>query len=160
MQNCLIHSYILIKCIVICFRFYEEYYANGENNLFQFFQTYNPPITPEHHTCVGLGLTLLNRLSTLESKFPSLISRLHLVSCEEAVDDIHCYVSKDPDPTATEKEHVLVALHVEIAGRKGLMLLDPGYHIARVVTVMQDELYPHTGNWLDTVHNVYQSIYN
>jgi len=25
------------------------------------------------------------------------------------------------------------------------MLLDPGYHVARVITVMADKLYPHTG---------------
>ena len=25
------------------------------------------------------------------------------------------------------------------------MLLDPGYHIARVITVMEDKIYPHTG---------------
>ncbi|CAK9799085.1 hypothetical protein ANTQUA_LOCUS1853 [Anthophora quadrimaculata] len=25
------------------------------------------------------------------------------------------------------------------------MLLDPGYHVARVITVMEDKLYPHTG---------------
>jgi hypothetical protein len=46
---------------------------------------------------------------------------------------------------SVEKEHVLVALRVDVAGRPGTLLLDPGYHIARVITVMADNLYPHTG---------------
>lgn len=108
-------------------------------------RTYQPLITPEHHTCVGLGLALLNKLADLQHRFPGLASRIYLASCEEAVDDVSCYVKEKPDPSIVEKEHVMVALKLEIAGRKGLLLLDPGYHVARVVTVMEDELYPHTG---------------
>lgn len=40
---------------------------------------------------------------------------------------------------------MLVCLRIEIDKRRGVMLLDPGYHVARVITVMADKLYPHTG---------------
>lgn len=57
-----------------------------------------------------------------------------------------CYLSVEkPDAASTEKEHVLVGLKLNIAGRLGIFLLDPGYHIARVITVMGDQLYPHSG---------------
>lgn len=81
----------------------------------------------------------------LEGRFPGLIERLYLASCEECVDDIISYASELPDPYDSEKEHVLVALKLNIAGRPGILLLDPGYHIGRAVTVMQDCCYPHTG---------------
>lgn len=44
-----------------------------------------------------------------------------------------------------EKEHVLLAMKVEVDGRSGVLLCDPGYHVGRVVTVMGDGVYPHTG---------------
>lgn len=46
-----------------------------------------------------------------------------------------------------EKEHVLLALKVNVQGRVGILLCDPGYHVARVITVMRDRTYPHTGNF-------------
>ena len=55
------------------------------------------------------------------------------------------YVGGPPAADSGEKEHVLVCLKIEINGRRGIMLLDPGYHIARVITVMADKMYPHTG---------------
>uniref|UniRef100_A0A1B6KF53 Uncharacterized protein n=1 Tax=Graphocephala atropunctata TaxID=36148 RepID=A0A1B6KF53_9HEMI len=123
-------------------------------------RTYQPPITPEHHTCVGLGLTLLDRLRALDHRFPGLASRVYLVSCEETVDDIVSYVHDDPHPPSVEKEHVMVALKLNIAGRRGLLLLDPGYHIARVVTVMEDELYPHTGWFMQAQEEHCRKDYN
>lgn len=39
----------------------------------------------------------------------------------------------------------MVALQIEICGRGGIILLDPGYQIGRVITVMNDQKYPHTG---------------
>lgn len=48
-----------------------------------FFRNYQPPITPEHHTCVGLGLELLQRLRLLRKKFPDVAGKFYLVSCEE-----------------------------------------------------------------------------
>lgn len=44
-----------------------------------------------------------------------------------------------------EKEHVLLALTFEIDERNGVLLCDPGYHVGRVITVMCDGVYPHTG---------------
>lgn len=128
-----------------CLRFYNEFKNSKETHLAHFMLAYQPPITPEHHTCVGLGLALLNKLKALDHRFPGLASRTYVVSCEEAVEDIVTYVKEDPDPTLVEKEHIMIALKLKIADRKGLLLLDPGYHVARVVTVMEDELYPHTG---------------
>jgi len=63
----------------------------------------------------------------------------------QSIDDVDGYVREEPCRTSVEKEHVLVALRVEVAGRPGILLLDPGYHIARAITVMSDGLYPHTG---------------
>lgn len=151
------HNYNTVGNFV---RFYEEFRASRESSLIHFYRQYTPPITSEHHTCVGLGLELLTRLTALEERFPGLSSQLHLVSCEEAVDNIDLYTSCDPDPKTTEKEHVLVVLHLEVAGRNGVMLLDPGYHVARVVTVMQDELYPHTGWFRQSDENQCRKDYN
>ncbi|XP_063829713.1 uncharacterized protein LOC135079015 [Ostrinia nubilalis] len=39
----------------------------------------------------------------------------------------------------------MVGVLVRLAGRAGLLLADPGYHVPRVVTVMADRAYPHTG---------------
>lgn len=55
-----------------------------------------------------------------------------------------------PDVNVVEKEHVAVCLRIQIgtgigAVRSGYLLLDPGYHVSRVVTIMEDKLYPHTG---------------
>lgn len=49
-----------------------------------------------------------------------------------------------------EKEHVAVCLQIQIGlgigvERYGYLILDPGYHVSRVVTIMEDKLYPHTG---------------
>jgi len=60
-----------------------EYEASGFTQLEQFFREYCPPITPEHHTCVGLGLELLKKLWLLDTKFPGLASKFYVISCEE-----------------------------------------------------------------------------
>lgn len=39
----------------------------------------------------------------------------------------------------------MVAMQIEINGRGGVILLDPGYQVGRVITVMIDQQYPHTG---------------
>ncbi|CAG7733749.1 unnamed protein product [Allacma fusca] len=69
---------------------------------------------------------------------------------EHVIETLDSYVGNvPPDKSTVEKEHVLVCLQIRIetAGkvRKGFLLLDPGYHVSRVVTVMEDGLYPHTG---------------
>lgn len=53
--------------------------------------------------------------------------------------------SLDTVAYSLEKEHVLLALTFEIDGRNGVLLCDPGYHVGRVITVMCDGVYPHTG---------------
>ncbi|XP_074113916.1 uncharacterized protein LOC141536979 [Cotesia typhae] len=111
----------------------------------RFYQKYQPLITHKHHTCVGLGFELLSRLSKLDDRFPGIANGLYLVSCEETIGDIEGYVGGPPAADSGEKEHVLVCLKIEINNRRGVLLLDPGYHVARVITVMGDKMYPHTG---------------
>ncbi|KAK0175448.1 hypothetical protein PV327_009196 [Microctonus hyperodae] len=111
----------------------------------RFYQKYQPLITRKHHTCVGLSFELLSRLSLLNDRFPGIANGLYLVSCEETIGDIEGYVGGPPAADSGEKEHVLVCLKIEINGRRGVLLLDPGYHVARVITVMVDKHYPHTG---------------
>lgn len=70
-----------------------------------------------------------------------------MASCEENVEALAEYVTNGRflDAYAVEKEHVLLALKFDLGGRQGILLSDPGYHIGRVVTVMMDKAYPHTG---------------
>ncbi|XP_008205348.3 uncharacterized protein LOC100118472, partial [Nasonia vitripennis] len=126
-------------------RFYRDFKKSGESNLEHFYRKYQPLIVNERHTCVGLGFELLRRLCGLNKRFPGLASGLYLVSCEETIGDIASYVGGPPAADSGEKEHVLVCLKIEINNRRGIMLLDPGYHVARVITVMADKQYPHTG---------------
>lgn len=126
-------------------KFYKDYIASGETVLERFYHKYQPLITREHHTCVGLGFELLYRLKCLNKRFPGIASGFYLVSCEETIDNVANYVGGPPAADSGEKEHVLVCLKIKIGGRQGVMLLDPGYHVARVITIMEDKLYPHTG---------------
>lgn len=64
-------------------RFYTDYIASGEDALDRFYRKYQPLITQEHYTCVGLGFELLHRLKGLNNRFPGIASGLYLVSCEE-----------------------------------------------------------------------------
>ncbi|KAK6617008.1 hypothetical protein RUM44_005365 [Polyplax serrata] len=131
-------------------RFYSEFNRSGETNVGTFFRRYIPPITSDHHTCVGLGMELLQKLRHLENKFPKLKNKFYLVSCEEAIDNLDGYISTDPRVSTSEKEHILVALKIIIGSRSGILLLDPGYHVARVITVMRDQMYPNTGWFLQS----------
>lgn len=63
----------------------------------------------------------------------------------QTIGDIAGYVGGPPAADSGEKEHVLLCLKIKINGRRGVLLLDPGYHVARVITVMADQKYPHTG---------------
>lgn len=114
-----------------------------------FYISYSPRITPEHHTCVGLALELWNRLHQLDYNFAGVSEYFFLVSCEEDIEGLSEYTALsdrlDTAAYALEKEHVLLCLKFEINSRQGLLLCDPGYHVGRVVTVMHDKLYPHTG---------------
>ncbi|CAK1555532.1 unnamed protein product [Leptosia nina] len=126
---------------------YDEF-NKTRSSLFDLFHKYSPPIRSKKHTCVGLGIELIRRLRVLDKKFRGFTAAMSLVSCEEAVVDVHDYVTCGPGPESVvtaEKEHVMVAIQVVVDGRPGVMLADPGYHVPRIVTVMSDRAYPHTG---------------
>uniref|UniRef100_A0A1E1VXK8 Uncharacterized protein n=1 Tax=Pectinophora gossypiella TaxID=13191 RepID=A0A1E1VXK8_PECGO len=128
---------------------YDAYMASPDPALHEFFQKYNPPIRPKKNTCVGLGMEVMKKLKVLEKDFPGITKSMMLVSCDENIEDLVDYATSFPGPQGflieTEKDHVMAAIHVRIAGRPGVFLSDLGYHISRVVTVMADRCYPHTG---------------
>jgi len=127
---------------------YESYQRRTDQTatLEDLYRDYTPPITDKHHTCVGLGLDLTRRILQLEEAYPGIRSSLFLSSCEENIGNVNRYVSTPtPDTRTSEKEHVVVSLKFELQGRVGVILLDPGYHVAHPVIVMEDMLYPHTG---------------
>lgn len=124
--------------------FYASFKASKSTDLRAYFQSYTPPINRRHHMCVSLAMEIVHRLS---ESCPQLADHLYLVSCEEAVESIQPYIlnCKDNAMYNLEKEHSLAAMRINVAGRDGLLILDPGYHVARAVTVMKDQCYPHTG---------------
>lgn len=138
---------------------YQQFKASTSDSLEEFFHRYEPPVTAQHHTCVGLALELWCRLHKLETRFAGLTESLYLVSCEECVEALPEYVDVgdhlDVVADTLEKEHVLLALKINVAGRTGVLLCDPGYHVARVVTVMKDKAYPHTGNYIFAIYIKY-----
>ena len=89
---------------------------------------------------------MTKRILELEDGFPGIRSALFLASCEEDIGNVNRYVSTPtPDTRTSEKEHVVVSLKFSLQGRIGVILLDPGYHVAHPVIVMEDKLHPHTG---------------
>ncbi|KAL1497926.1 hypothetical protein ABEB36_008806 [Hypothenemus hampei] len=128
---------------------YENFKKSQVRSAIEFFHMYTPRITKEHHTCVGLALELRNRLKKLETSYPNLQKHVSIVSCEEEIGSVDVYTAFrdtfDTMPSTLEKEHCLMCLKFEINDRTGVLLCDPGYHVARVVTVMSDKTYPHTG---------------
>lgn len=74
---------------------------------------------------------------------------LFVVSYEKDIGNVNRYIeyvsTPTPDTRTSEKEHVVIALNIELEGRIGVLILDTGYHVARPVIVMEDGLYPHTG---------------
>lgn len=124
--------------------FYASFKASKTTDLRAYFQSYTPPINRRYHMCVSLAMEIVQRLS---ESCPQLADHLYLVSCEEAVESIQPYIlnCKDNAMYNLEKEHSLVAMRINVSGREGLLILDPGYHVARAVTVMKDQCYPHTG---------------
>lgn len=129
-------------------KFYNEFKIGKCETLENFFREYKPPLTKNANTCVGLGLLLIGKLASLDDRFPGVKNSLYLVSCEESIESHEGYISNDyPDPWVSDKEHVMVAMQIEIDRRRGVVLLDPGYQIGRVITVMIDQQYPHTGRF-------------
>lgn len=134
------------------------------DELEDFFHGYVPLVTAAHHTCVGLALELCCRLKKLENRFPGLTESLYLVSCEEWIESLPEYVDfgdhLDAVADTLEKEHVMLALKINVAGRTGVLLCDPGYHVARVITVMKDKAYPHTGWFIQSEEASVSKEYN
>lgn len=128
--------------------FYASFKDSKTNDLRTYFQSYTPPINRRHHMCVSLAMEIVARLS---ETCPQLAENFFLVSCEECVDAFNPYVANCKElgmenaMYSLEKEHSLIAMRIIVAGREGIMLLDPGYHVARAVTIMKDQCYPHTG---------------
>lgn len=128
--------------------FYKSFKRSKASDLRAFFQSYTPPINRRHHMCVSLAMEVVSRICEV---CPQLSDHLYLVSCEEAVESIQQYILNckqlgiENAIYNLEKEHSLVAMRIVVAGREGIILLDPGYHVARAVTVMKDQCYPHTG---------------
>ncbi|KAH8365217.1 hypothetical protein KR084_006210, partial [Drosophila pseudotakahashii] len=128
--------------------FYRSFKRTRRSDLRSFFQFYDVPINRRHHMCVSLAFEIMARMVQL---FPVLANYLYVVSCEEQVMDCQDYVQLDEEcglnsvDAGVEKEHVMVAMRIAIGERRGVMILDPGYHVSRAVTVMQDQSYPHTG---------------
>ncbi|XP_055538576.1 uncharacterized protein LOC129726041 [Wyeomyia smithii] len=112
------------------------------------FQNYTIPINRRHHMCVSLGMEIVSRLA---EHHPAIAKHCYLVSCEEAVEESESYIAHCEEKNieyagpSLEKEHALVAMRIVVGGREGVLILDPGYHVARAVTVMKDQCYPHTG---------------
>ncbi|XP_030245006.1 uncharacterized protein LOC115564608 isoform X1 [Drosophila navojoa] len=128
--------------------FYRSFKRTRRSDLRSFFQFYDVPINRRHHMCVSLAFEIIARLVQM---FPQLGHYLYVVSCEEQVADCNDYVQMDEEygmnsaDAGVEKEHVMVAMRFAIGERRGVMILDPGYHVGRAVTIMCDQSYPHTG---------------
>ncbi|ALC41809.1 CG13868, partial [Drosophila busckii] len=137
--------------------FYRSFKRTRRSDLRSFFQFYDIPINRRHHMCVSLAFEIMARLVQM---FPQLGQYLYVVSCEEQVMDCNEYVQVDEEyglnsaDAGVEKEHVMVAMRFAIGDRQGVMILDPGYHVGRAVTVMYDQSYPHTG-WFNQSKEVH-----
>ncbi|XP_050544303.1 uncharacterized protein LOC126907232 [Daktulosphaira vitifoliae] len=126
--------------------FYNHYKSKMEDQSFdKFFREYEPILNDNANNCVGLSLLLIGKLAKLDVFFPGIRECLYLVSCEKNLKNFEKYNNDNPIQWITIKEHVLICLQIKIFERKGVLLLDPGYSIARVITVMNDKLSPHTG---------------
>lgn len=129
--------------------FYQAFKRTRRCDLKSFYQFYDIPINRRHHMCVSLAMEIMARIVEM---FPILEHYLYIVSCEEQVVSLADYIETSEElgglnsPLANvEKEHAMVAMKLNIAGRNGVLILDPGYHVARCVTIMEDQMYPHTG---------------
>lgn len=128
--------------------FYQAWKASGIKNLESFFRSYKVSVNRRHQSCVSLAMETIARLIAI---IPMLRDYMYVASCEEAVENVQEYLeSSDLDADeenlySFEKEHCLAAMKIRVQGRDGVMLLDLGYHVGRPVTVMDDNIYPHTG---------------
>lgn len=130
------------------YRAYRAAHRHGRGELKTHFQHYTIPINRRHHMCVSLAMEIVSRIA---EHHPDIARLFYLVSCEEALDESDSYIQHCEENgieyagSTLEKEHAMVAMKVVVGGREGVLILDPGYHVARAVTVMKDQKYPHTG---------------
>uniref|UniRef100_A0A182MT99 Uncharacterized protein n=1 Tax=Anopheles culicifacies TaxID=139723 RepID=A0A182MT99_9DIPT len=130
------------------YRAYRAAHRHGRGELKTHFQHYTIPINRRHHMCVSLGMEIVSRIA---EHHPDIARLFYLVSCEEALDESESYIQHCEENgieyagSTLEKEHAMVAMKILVGGREGVLILDPGYHVARAVTVMKDQKYPHTG---------------
>ncbi|KAG8198512.1 hypothetical protein JTE90_017377 [Oedothorax gibbosus] len=130
--------------------FYDAFKKQKGLTLEEFFRRYEATIMPDSLSCVGLGCSLASRMrANLGPCYPGLARALFLASCEEMIMDVEAYVSQSPpSQSLSVKEHVLVVLRVDVEGRMGYVVLDPGYHVGIPVVVMEDGQFPDTGWFL------------
>ncbi|XP_040170284.1 uncharacterized protein LOC120904398 [Anopheles arabiensis] len=130
------------------YRAYRGAHRHGRGELRTHFQHYTIPINRRHHMCVSLAMEIVSRIA---EHHPDIARLFYLVSCEEALDETDSYIQHCEENgieyagSTLEKEHAMVAMKIVVGGREGVLILDPGYHVARAVTVMKDQKYPHTG---------------
>lgn len=128
--------------------FGKSYLSSREDYpaLLEFYRDYDPPVLTGRYTCVGLSSDLATRLSVLEAHYPGLKDATYPVSCEEEVTELESFSSlKEPVVARCLKEHVLLCVRIRVAGRAGVLLFDPGYHVGEPITVMEDGLSPQSG---------------
>lgn len=142
--------------------FFKAFKKTRRSDLKSFFQFYDVPINRRHHMCVSLAMEIMTRIMEI---FPILAKYMYIVSCEEDVAALRDYIETSEEcglnspESSVEKEHAMVAMRISIGGRRGMMILDPGYHVARAVTVMEDQMYPHTGWFTQSVEQHCQRDY-
>lgn len=125
------------------YRAYRE--QGGGQSVAGFLRAYPPAVVPDGLSCVGLSLRLC---VAVRRRFPR--ARPYLVSCEEWVPDVAAYCRRGPPGGSSVKEHVLVALRVQVGRRGGLVLLEPGYHVGFPIVVMEDGQAPHSGHFVQS----------
>jgi len=129
------------------FQFCKEYHEYGSeySSLYDFFRDYNLPIMDGRNTCVGLVHDLRVKLTALENKFPGVSDSMFPVSCDEKIKHPETYCSGSYPPyESCDKEHLFLCISFELGQRRGVMLMDPGYHVSVPIIVMEDGCYPHS----------------
>lgn len=142
--------------------FYTAFKKSNYSELKPFFHTYKPVLKREYQLCVNMAMEAIAGIAEFN---PDVAKKMYLVSCQEVVKDDSAYVERCDKQGIenickfVEKEHCLAALRISIGGRDGIALIDTGYHISRVVTVMKDKLPPHSGSFIQTQNGNYLKEY-
>jgi len=100
---------------------------------------------PGHYTCVGLAAHLASRLANLELSYPGLKDATYQVSCDEDPTVEDYANSREPPASNSVKEHVMLCVRMRLNNRHGVILFDPGYHVAQPITLMEDGAFPQCG---------------